>query len=37
MGPVGTSEVVINGKDPGHTTVFVWAGGRRTTYEVTVT
>ena len=35
--PIGTSQVVINGKAPGHTTVFVWAGGRRTTYEVTVT
>ena len=35
--PVGTSQVVINGKEPGHTTVFIWAGGHRTTYEVTVT
>lgn len=35
--PVGTSQVIINGKDPGHTTVMVWAGGRRTTYDVTVT
>jgi Flp pilus assembly secretin CpaC len=35
--PVGTSQVVINGKEPGHTTVFIWAGGRRMTYEVTVT
>jgi Flp pilus assembly secretin CpaC len=35
--PVGTSQVVVNGKSPGHTTVFVWAGGRRETYEVTVT
>lgn len=35
--PVGTSQVVINGKEPGHTTVFVWAGGRRMTYEITVT
>ncbi|MBV9717931.1 MAG: pilus assembly protein N-terminal domain-containing protein [Candidatus Eremiobacteraeota bacterium] len=35
--PVGTSQVVVNGKDPGHTTVFIWAGGRRETYEVTVT
>jgi len=35
--PVGTSQVVINGKTAGHTTVFVWAGGRRVTYEVTVT
>ena len=35
--PVGTSQVVVNGKAPGHTTVFIWAGGRRMTYEVTVT
>src|SRR5579863_319858 len=35
--PVGTSQVVVNGKAPGHTTVFVWAGGRRQAYEVTVT
>jgi Flp pilus assembly secretin CpaC len=35
--PVGTSQVVVNGKAPGHTTVFIWAGGRRETYEVTVT
>lgn len=35
--PIGTSQVVVNGKAPGHTTVFVWAGGRRVTYEVTVT
>jgi Flp pilus assembly secretin CpaC len=35
--PVGTSQVVVNGKAPGHTTIFVWAGGRRVTYEITVT
>jgi Flp pilus assembly secretin CpaC len=35
--PVGTSQVIVNGKAPGHTTVFVWADGRRMTYEVTVT
>ncbi|HEY1655651.1 MAG TPA: pilus assembly protein N-terminal domain-containing protein [Candidatus Tumulicola sp.] len=35
--PVGTSQVVINGKTPGHTTVIVWTGGSRRTYEVTVT
>lgn len=35
--PIGTSQVVINGKEPGHTTVFIWANGRRTAYEVTVT
>jgi len=35
--PVGTSQVIVNGKDPGHTTVVVWAAGRREIYEVTVT
>ncbi len=35
--PVGTSQVVVNGKAPGHTTVFIWANGRREAYEVTVT
>ena len=35
--PIGTSQVVINGKEPGHTTVFVWSAGGRVTYEVTVT
>lgn len=34
--PVGTSQLVINGKAPGRTTVFVWEAGRRVTYEVTV-
>lgn len=35
--PIGTSQLVINGKAPGNTTVFVWEAGRRVTYEVTVT
>jgi pilus assembly protein CpaC len=35
--PVGTSQVVVNGKAPGHTTLFIWAGGARQAYEVTVT
>lgn len=35
--PVGTSQLVINGKSPGHTTIFVWKGATRNTYEVTVT
>src|SRR5579884_3864233 len=34
--PIGTSQLVVNGKAPGHTTVFVWLGGHRETYEVTV-
>jgi len=35
--PIGTSQLVVNGKAPGHTTVMVWAGSHRSTYEVTVT
>jgi len=35
--PVGTSQLVVNGKTTGHTTIFVWTGATRTTYEVTVT
>lgn len=35
--PIGTSQLVVNGKAPGHTTVFVWEGRRREEYEVTVT
>jgi pilus assembly protein CpaC len=35
--PVGSSQIVINGKAPGHTTVFVWMSGTRATYDVTVT
>jgi Flp pilus assembly secretin CpaC len=34
---VGTSQVIVNGKSPGHTTVLIWAAGRRSSYEVTVT
>jgi len=35
--PIGTMQVVINGKSGGHTTVFVWTSSGRTTYEITVT
>ena len=35
--PIGTSQLVVNGKGPGHTTVFVWEDGHRQTFEVTVT
>ena len=35
--PIGTSQIVVNGKAPGHTTIFVWMNGSRVTYEVTVT
>lgn len=34
---VGTTQVVINAKSAGHTTVTIWAHGVRTNYEVTVT
>jgi pilus assembly protein CpaC len=34
--PIGTQQVVINGKAPGRTTVFVWDKHGRTTYEVEV-
>jgi pilus assembly protein CpaC len=35
--PIGTSQVVVNGKTAGHTTIMIWAHGARTSYEVTVT
>lgn len=35
--PIGTSQIVVNGKAPGHTTVVVWSAEGRTSYEVTVT
>lgn len=35
--PVGNNQIVVNGKSPGHTTVFVWTASARLTYEVTVT
>ncbi len=36
--PVGTNQLVINGKAPGHTTIFIWTDGghKRSTYEVSV-
>ncbi len=36
--PVGTTQLVINGKAPGHTTIFIWTDGgrKRATYEVSV-
>ena len=34
--PIGTSQLIINGKEPGRTSVFVWSGFRRVTYEVKV-
>lgn len=35
--PVGTAEVVVNAKGPGHTSIFIWYGGERESYELTVT
>jgi pilus assembly protein CpaC len=35
--PVGTSQIVVTGKSPGHTTVIVWTAGGRSAYEITVT
>ena len=34
--PLGTTEVIVNGKSPGRTTLFIWRGGHRYNYEVTV-
>jgi len=35
--PVGNSEIVINGRAAGRTTLLVWAGGGRRTFDVIVT
>ena len=35
--PLGSEQLVVNGKLPGRTTLYVWQDGRRTQYEVTVT
>ncbi|TAM72636.1 hypothetical protein EPN44_15180 [bacterium] len=34
--PVGTSQVIVNAKAPGHTTLIIWEGGQRVTYDVAV-
>jgi len=34
---IGTSQLVVNGKQPGNTSLFVWSGDRRAAYEVVVT
>ena len=34
---VGATQVVINGKAPGHTNIVIWSNGRRLNYDVTVT
>jgi Flp pilus assembly secretin CpaC len=35
--PIGTSQLLINGKSTGHTTLYVWQGSKRLSYEITVT
>ncbi len=35
--PIGTSQLIVNGKKPGATSLFVWASGGRRTYVVNVT
>ncbi|HEV3086062.1 MAG TPA: pilus assembly protein N-terminal domain-containing protein [Candidatus Elarobacter sp.] len=35
--PIGTSQVIVNAKAPGHTTVLVWTRDGRHEYDVTVT
>lgn len=35
--PVAGSQIVVNGKSPGHTTLYVWAGNTRSIYDITVT
>lgn len=35
--PIGGSQILINGKAPGHTTVFAWTSSGRAAFEVTVT
>jgi Flp pilus assembly secretin CpaC len=35
--PIGTTQIIVTGKAPGHTTVVVWTAAGRSSYEVTVT
>jgi pilus assembly protein CpaC len=35
--PIGTSQLIVNGKNPGTTSLFVWLSGRRLNYVVRVT
>ncbi len=35
--PIGTSQLIINGKAPGTTSLFIWSGSGRRTYTVSVT
>jgi pilus assembly protein CpaC len=34
--PIGTSQVLINGKGPGETTLLVWESGREVVYDINV-
>lgn len=34
--PIGTSELIVNGKEPGTTSLFIWSDGARTAYVVRV-
>lgn len=34
--PIGTSQIVVNAKSSGHTTLLVWSGGSVHEYEITV-
>jgi pilus assembly protein CpaC len=35
--PVGTTQLIINAKNPGYTSVFAWTGSTRHVYEIRVT
>ena len=35
--PVGTAQVIVNGKVPGKTTIIIWTTHGRTDYSVTIT
>jgi pilus assembly protein CpaC len=35
--PIGATQLLINGKTPGHTTVLIWTAGGRQLYDVAVT
>lgn len=35
--PVGTQQIIVNAKAPGHTTVLIWTNAGRRDYDVTVT
>ncbi len=35
--PIGQRELVVSGKAPGHTTIYVWYAGHRAAYDLTVT